>query len=167
MHKIKILYSETAQPIERATVGAAAYDLCADISEPLMLHQGETLRIPTGISIEMPSGLCAQVLPRSGLAAKCGIRPANTPGLIDSDYRGEIFVALHRDELIGCERPFVVEPGARIAQLLFLHVPQVELHLSQELSSTERGAGGFGSTDGVVDTAQASSKQQNIEEITK
>lgn len=98
--------------------------------------------IPTGLTIEIPEGYEAQVRPRSGLAVKQGITCLNTPGTIDSDYRGEIKVILIN--LDG--NPQTINPGERIAQLIFTKIEKVTLHLVQQLNTTERGAGGFGHT---------------------
>ncbi|HMM60359.1 MAG TPA: dUTP diphosphatase, partial [Candidatus Rifleibacterium sp.] len=98
--------------------------------------------VPTGLRIAMPHGLEAQVRPRSGLAAKHGVTVLNAPGTIDSDYRGEICVILinHGDN------EFVIEPGMRIAQMVFAKVTEVEFRVCNELGSSDRGEGGFGST---------------------
>lgn len=124
------------------TPGSAGLDLCAAIPEPIRLDPGERRLIPTGFALEIPRGYEAQVRPRSGLALRHGIGMVNAPGTIDSDYRGEIGVLLvnHGSE------PFVLEPLARIAQLVICPVVQAELELVSELSSTERGSGGYGST---------------------
>lgn len=124
------------------TPGSAGLDLCAAIPEPIRLDPGERRLIPTGFALEIPRGYEAQVRPRSGLALRHGIGMVNAPGTIDSDYRGEIGVLLvnHGSE------PFVIEPLARIAQLVICPVVQAELELVSELSSTERGSGGYGST---------------------
>ena len=123
-----------------ATPGAAGYDLCA--SQAVTIKKGEFEKVPTGIRISMPMGLEAQVRPRSGLAAKNGVTVLNAPGTIDSDYRGEICVILinHGKE------DFVIEPGMRIAQLVFSQVTQVSFKQVDFLDETSRGEGGFGST---------------------
>jgi dUTP pyrophosphatase len=99
--------------------------------------------VPTGLAVAIPEGYAGFVQPRSGLAVKHGISIVNTPGLIDSGYRGELQVALLNTD---ASQPFVVEPGMRIAQLVILPVPDVELVEVDELPSTERGVRGFGST---------------------
>lgn len=124
------------------TPGSAGLDLCAALSEPVRLGPGERRLIPTGLSFELPEGYEAQVRPRSGLALKHGITIVNSPGTIDSDYRGEVGVVLinHGQE------PFVVEPLARIAQVVVAPVAQVHVLLADSLTETTRGAGGYGST---------------------
>ena len=126
-----------------ATSGSAGLDLTAAISEPLKLEAGKRTRIPTGIILEIPPGYEGQVRPRSGLAAKAGISLTNCVGTIDSDYRGEVQVlAINHGE-----EPYTFEPGERIAQLVIVPVPRVEVVEVEELDSgNERGAGGFGST---------------------
>jgi dUTP pyrophosphatase len=104
---------------------------------------GERVVIPTGLAVEIPEGYGGFVLPRSGLAAKHGITLLNTPGLIDSGYRGEVHVVLHNSDRT---EAFVVEPGMRIAQLVLLPVPAVALVEQKELAASERGERGFGSS---------------------
>lgn len=127
---------------EYRTAGAAGLDLCAAVPEPVRLAPGERRLIPTGLKLEIPDGFEGQVRPRSGLALRHGIGMVNAPGTIDSDYRGEVSVLLVN---LGQE-PFVVEPGARIAQLVICPVARAELVEVASLSETERGAGGYGST---------------------
>jgi len=121
---------------------ASGFDLYAAVEEPITLQPGERELIPTGIAISMPPELEAQIRPRSGLAFKHGITCLNTPGTIDADYRGEIKVLLIN---LG-QAPFTIERNERIAQMVFQVVPQVQFELVDELSETERGAGGFGHT---------------------
>ncbi len=125
-----------------ATSGAAGCDVRACIDTPVEIPPGAIAKIPTGLSFEIPLGFEIQVRPRSGLASKHGISIVNTPGTIDSDYRGEVQVILinHGNEL------FIIEPGMRIAQLVVAPVLQAEFLLSDELSLTQRGSGGFGHT---------------------
>ena len=140
--KIKLL-SHTAKVPTRATEGSAGYDLYADLEVPLYLMKGDILLIPTGVAIALPDAKSvAVVCARSGLAIKHGITLANGVGIIDSDYRGEIKVGLVN---LGSE-DFVINPGERIAQLLIMPVEIPELVVSESLSETERGSGGFGST---------------------
>jgi dUTP pyrophosphatase len=136
---VLIQISDSKMPI-MATPGAAGYDLCA--SKAVTIKSGEFEKVPTGIRISMPMGLEAQVRPRSGLAAKNGVTVLNAPGTIDSDYRGEICVILinHGKE------DFVIEPGMRIAQLVFSQVTKVNFKQVDFLDETSRGEGGFGST---------------------
>jgi dUTP pyrophosphatase len=126
---------------ERAYTGDAGLDLAA--CERVELAPGDRALVPTGLAVAIPEGYAGFVQPRSGLAVKHGISIVNTPGLIDSGYRGELQVALLNTDT---RKPFVVEPGMRIAQLVILPVPDVELVEVDELPTTERGARGFGST---------------------
>ena len=132
-----------ALPAYQST-GAAGADLLAatDPAKVLLLAPGDRLLIPTGLAIELPFGFEAQIRPRSGLAFKHGVTVLNSPGTIDSDYRGEIGVLLinHGKEI------FQIQRGDRIAQIVFAPVIQAELRSAQELTSTERNQGGFGST---------------------
>lgn len=126
----------------RATSGAAGFDLRAAVDSPMRLDAGERALVPTGISIAIPAGFEGQVRPRSGLAIRHGLGLLNSPGTIDSDYRGEIQVILinHGRE------PVTIERGERIAQLVIAPVADCELSPVDELDSTERGEGGFGSS---------------------
>jgi len=130
---------ESAVVPARAYAGDAGMDLAA--CERVELAPGARALVPTGLAVAIPDGYAGYVQPRSGLAAKHGISIVNTPGLVDSGYRGELLVNLvnHDDE-----QPFVVEPGMRIAQLVILQVPPVELVEVDELPESERGADGFG-----------------------
>ena len=121
---------------------AAGMDLLAAVTEPVALSPGKRALIPTGIAIALPAGYEAQVRPRSGLAAKQGVTVLNTPGTIDADYRGEVHVPLINHG----KSPFTVERGMRIAQMLILPVPGVEMIEVDTLDDTQRGAGGFGHT---------------------
>ncbi len=125
-----------------ATSVASGADLVAEIDTPVQLKSLERVMIPTGLYLEIPSGYEAQVRPRSGLAAKRGLTVLNSPGTIDSDYRGEIKVILVN---LSPETVEIV-PGERIAQIVFAPVIQAVFYESPELSRTERGHGGFGST---------------------
>lgn len=129
---------------EYATSGAAALDLRACIETPVTLQPGGRTLIKTGLAINMMDpGLVAIVASRSGLSLKHGIRVAQGIGVIDADYHGEIGVILANDG----QEPFVIEPGERIAQLMFQPVAQVDLHYVDQFSTqTDRGEGGFGST---------------------
>jgi len=124
------------------TPGSAGLDLCAALTEPLRIEAGDRRLIPTGLSLEIPQGFEGQVRPRSGLALRHGISIVNSPGTIDSDYRGEVGIVLinHGQE------PFVVEPLSRIAQLVIARVEQVAIEEVGSLSETARGVGGYGST---------------------
>jgi len=124
------------------TPGAAGADVRARLEQPVVIAPGKRAMIPTGIRLEIPPGYEIQVRPRSGLAAKNGITVLNTPGTIDSDYRGEVAVILIN---LGDET-FTVTPGMRIAQIVFAPVVQAEFVRQDALAATERGAGGFGHT---------------------
>jgi dUTP pyrophosphatase len=121
---------------------AAGMDVRAAVTEPVVLAPMQRALIPAGFAMAFPAGWECQVRPRSGLAAKHGITCLNTPGTIDSDYRGEVKVLLIN---LGSE-PFTITRGERIAQLLFAPVPAVTLIEVDELSATVRGTGGFGSS---------------------
>lgn len=126
-----------------ASKNAAGMDLRADLSEPVVLQPMERRLIPTGLFIELPSDCEAQVRPRSGLALKHGITVLNTPGTIDADYRGEVGVIL----INLSQEPFEIQPGERIAQMViskFVQAEFQEVAALEDLSDTERGAGGFG-----------------------
>jgi dUTP pyrophosphatase len=124
------------------TSGSAGMDVRANLTEAICVSPGERRLIPTGLYLELPSGIECQVRPRSGLALKKGITVLNTPGTVDSDYRGEVGVILIN--LSG--EDFIVEPNDRIAQLVFCPVIHVTLIESDTLNSSSRGADGFGST---------------------
>lgn len=124
----------------RESTGAAGYDIRSN--ETTVVPVGKTVVVSTGFAIAVPDGYEAQCRPRSGLAAKHSITIVNSPGTIDSDYRGEIKVILHN---LG-NSDFNIERGERIAQLVFNKVEILEVVEVQELSSTDRGTGGFGST---------------------
>lgn len=134
-------YQGLAKP-EYQTPGAAGLDLLAAVEKEINIEAGEYKLIPTGISMEIPLGFEAQVRPRSGLALKYGITVLNTPGTIDSDYRGEIKVVLIN---FGKEC-FTVTRGMRIAQLVFGQVTQAEMVEKKCLNQTIRDSGGFGHT---------------------
>jgi dUTP pyrophosphatase len=124
------------------TAGSAGADLRADLEEPLTLEPGQRALVPTGFAVEIPDGFEGQVRPRSGLAVRHGIAIPNAPGTIDSDYRGELQVALVN---LG-QAPVVLHRGDRIAQLVIAPVARAEFAAAGELAETERGSGGFGST---------------------
>ena len=125
-----------------ATAHSAGLDLRANIEESIELKSLERVLVPTGLFMELPVGVEAQIRPRSGLAFKNGITVLNTPGTIDADYRGEIKVLLVNLS----NEPFNIEPGERIAQMVVAKHEQVEWVEQDSLSESERGAGGFGST---------------------
>lgn len=124
------------------TSGAAGMDVRANITEPIVLGSLERTLVPTGLKIAIPEGYEVQVRPRSGLALKYGITLLNTPGTIDSDYRGElkmIIANMSKDY-------YTINPGERIGQLVLNKVEQIEWEVVETLDETERGAGGFGHT---------------------
>jgi dUTP pyrophosphatase len=127
---------------EYATPLSAGLDLRANLDQPVVLKSLERVMIPTGLFIELPAGYEAQVRPRSGLAAKNGISVLNSPGTIDADYRGEIKVILVNLS----NDAFTVNDGERVAQLIVAKHERVEWQPTEELASSERGSGGFGST---------------------
>lgn len=140
--KVKII-NKSAWPLPQyATPLSAGLDLKANITEPVTIGPLERAIVPTGLFMAIPAGYEAQVRPRSGLAAKKGITVLNSPGTIDADYRGEVGVILVN--LSNSE--FVIEPGERIAQMVFARHEQVEWEETDTLDETARGAGGFGST---------------------
>jgi len=136
---------EDARIPQMAYAGDAGLDLAT--CEPIRLQPGERTLAPTGIAVAIPEGYAGFVQPRSGLAAKHGITVVNAPGLIDSGYRGEIKVVLLNTD---ARRTFVADPGERIAQLVVLPVPRVSPAEVEELPQSERGARGFGSSQGAV-----------------
>ena len=127
---------------EYATIGSAGMDIHAMLDEVVTLHPGERRLIPTGLKIELPEGFEAQVRPRSGLALKYGVTVLNTPGTIDSDYRGEIGVVLIN---LGQE-DFEIKNGDRIAQMVVAPFAQVKWNEVLILDNTVRGEGGYGHT---------------------
>ena len=137
---IRRLRDEAVLP-ERAYAGDAGLDLAA--CERHELGAGERAVLGTGLAVAIPEGYAGFVQPRSGLAARHGISVVNSPGLVDSGYRGEIRVVLLNTD---ATEPFVVEPGMRIAQLVVLPVPELEPVVVEELPESERGVRGFGSS---------------------
>lgn len=140
--KIKLINNSKHPSPQYATIASAGLDLRANLEEPISIGSLEKAVVPTGLFMEIPVGYEAQVRPRSGLAFKHGITVLNSPGTIDADYRGEIkviLVNLSKDA-------FVIEDGERIAQMVIAAHEQAEWVEVEELGSTERGEGGFGST---------------------
>lgn len=140
--KIKVINRSAFDLPEYATALAAGLDVKADIAESVTLKPLERAMIPTGLYVEIPEGYEIQVRPRSGLAAKHGVTVLNSPGTIDADYRGEIRVILVNLS----NDPFEIVPGERIAQFVVARHERIEWQLSETLSDTDRGEGGFGST---------------------
>jgi len=131
-------------PLPRySTAGAAGLDMVACLEETLTLKPGDTHLVPTGIAIHIDDpSLAAVLLPRSGLGHKHGIVLGNLVGLIDSDYQGQVFVSCWNRG----REPFVIEPGDRIAQMVFVPVVQAEFEIVEDFEASHRGAGGFGHT---------------------
>ena len=125
-----------------ATPESAGGDLCACIEKNIVIQPGECTPIGTGIAMEIPSGFAGFIYGRSGLGVKHGIIPGNCVGVIDSDYRGEIIVGLRNTS----SQPFTIEPGQRIAQIVLSPISTAEFIVCENLSDTQRGTGGFGST---------------------
>jgi len=140
--KIKIVNHSKHPLPQYATSLSAGVDLRANLAEPVTMLPLERKLIPTGLFIELPEGYEAQIRPRSGLAIKKGITVLNSPGTIDADYRGEICVIL----INLSSEPFVIEDGERICQMVIAAHEQAEWIETEELSETDRGAGGFGHT---------------------
>lgn len=144
--QLKILDSRIGSkfPLPKfATAGSAGVDLCACLDQALTIAPGATHLIPTGIAIHIADhGLAAMLLPRSGLGHKHGIVLGNLVGLIDSDYQGQVQVSCWNRG----QNDFTIEPGERIAQMVFVPVVQVEFEVVEEFVASQRGAGGFGHT---------------------
>ena len=144
MPKVKVrIINQSSNPLpEYATEGSAGMDLRANIETPITLQPMERMLIPTGLFIELPSDYEAQVRPRSGLAIKHGLTCLNTPGTIDSDYRGEIKVII----INLSQEPHTIQHGDRIAQMVLAKVEKIKWKAVEKIKSTERGEGGFGHT---------------------
>ncbi len=140
--EVKVLASKGAQVPSYKTQGAAGADVCAFLDQSITIQPGNFAMIPTGLFFEIPQGYEIQVRPRSGLAAKNGVTVLNTPGTIDSDYRGELKIILIN---LGKDA-FVVNNGERIAQIIVSPVTLANFTITDSLSDTERGEKGFGST---------------------
>ena len=126
----------------RMSAHAAGFDLAAAIDSALLLPVGARLRVGCGFAIELPPGVEAQIRPRSGLASKHGVTCLNAPGTLDADFRGEVGVLLIN---LG-QHDYRIEPGSRIAQMVICALPATQLEIVTQLSQSERGQGGFGST---------------------
>jgi len=144
MNKVSInIINQSQNPLpDYATAGSAGMDIRASIDAPVTLQPLERYLVPTGLFMELPAGYEAQVRPRSGMAVKQGITCLNSPGTIDSDYRGEIKVIL----INLSNTAQVINNGDRIAQLIIAKTERAELFLVQQLKDTARGEGGFGHT---------------------
>jgi dUTP pyrophosphatase len=144
--KIKLLSDKIGTDINKpsyATDGSAGMDLCACIDEPIIIGSGEIKKVPTGISMQIPNKYIGGfIFPRSGLASKYGISLANCVGVIDSDYTGEVICPIMNHSHI----EYKINPGDRIGQIVFMPIYIANLQYVDELTSTQRGSGGFGST---------------------
>lgn len=140
--EIKVINNSRFDLPRYATTGSSGLDLKANIDVSILLNSLERCMVPTGLFLEIPEGYEAQVRPRSGLAAKHGISVLNSPGTIDADYRGEIKVILVNLS----NQAFTIEPGERIAQIVFACIEQITWRDVNNISITERGDGGFGHT---------------------
>lgn len=138
--KIKRVSSEAVLP-KKATKGSACFDLYADIQKSIWVTQEMPAIIPTGLTFEVPEGYALMLYSRSGHGFNHDVRLANAVGVLDSDYRGEAKVKLSADN-----KPYLVNPGERVAQAMLIPLPQYNIEEVGELSSTERGTGGFGSS---------------------
>lgn len=139
---VKIVRENGVELPKYETAGAAGMDIRANIVEPIVLGSLERTLVPTGIKIAIPDGYEVQVRPRSGLALKHGITLLNTPGTIDSDYRGELKIIIANMS----KDSYTINPQERIGQLVLNKVEQIEWEVVETLDETERGAGGFGHT---------------------
>ncbi|HIW11321.1 MAG TPA: dUTP diphosphatase [Candidatus Rikenella faecigallinarum] len=142
MEKVKVINLSSNPLPEYQTAQAVGLDVRANTSEAITIAPLERVMVPTGLYFQIPDGYEIQVRPRSGLAAKHGITVINTPGTIDPDYRGELKVLLVNLS----NEPFALQPGERVAQLVFARYERLAWEETVELEATERGAGGFGST---------------------
>lgn len=139
---VKIINTSTNELPAYQTAGAAGLDIRANLEEPIVLAPLQRVLVPTGLYLEIPEGYEVQVRPRSGLAAKHGITVINAPGTIDSDYRGEVKVPIVNLS----DESFTIAHGERIAQMIFAKYERVTFQQVEELSDTQRGTAGFGST---------------------
>ncbi|WP_288897809.1 dUTP diphosphatase [uncultured Capnocytophaga sp.] len=139
---VKIINTSTNELPAYQTAGAAGLDIRANLEEPIVLTPLQRTLVPTGLFLEIPEGYEVQVRPRSGLAAKHGITVINAPGTIDSDYRGEVKVPIVNLS----DESFTIAHGERIAQMIFAKYERVTFQQVEELSDTQRGTAGFGST---------------------
>ena len=141
--KVKIVkLQQNAKIPTYGSTDAAGADLYACIDAPVSILPGQTVLIPTGLSMEIEQGFAGFIYARSGLATKRGLAPANKVGVVDADYRGQVMVSLHNHT----NQPQCVEPGERVAQMVFAPVYQATFCEVDALGDTERGTGGFGST---------------------
>lgn len=134
--------TSTAMTPTRGSAFAAGYDLYVDTDREVVVEPGETVPFYTGLAVEIPDGYCGKIYSRSGLSTRYGLRLANGVGVVDSDYRGNVGVPLHNDG----DKPVTVVPHERVAQLVIERCPDVVFYETEELTKTERGDGGFGSS---------------------
>tara|TARA_Y100000034_G_scaffold136784_1_gene215742 strand:- start:1310 stop:1768 length:459 start_codon:yes stop_codon:yes gene_type:complete len=149
--KVNIQYLEHYQgePLRYESSGASGFDIRAAIEEPYELYPSRSVLIPAGFKIAIPNGFELQIRPRSGLALKHRVSVLNSPGTIDSDYRGEVKILLHMrhsNVAVADNKAFMINPGDRIAQGIIAPVYQAVFYAIDDLSDTTRGEGGFGST---------------------
>ena len=140
--QVKVIREKVVELPKYETEGSAGMDVRANIKEPITLKSLERILIPTGLKVAIPEGYEIQVRPRSGLAIKHGITMLNTPGTVDSDYRGELKVIVVNLS----NKTYTIEPNERIGQFVLNKIEQIEFVEVEELDSTERGEGGFGHT---------------------
>lgn len=140
--KVPVLHEKGCSLPEYGSPGASGADVKAFLEEPVAVDPGERVLVPTGLRMEIPKGFEGQIRPRSGLALKHGITVLNSPGTIDSDYRGELKIILVN---LG-DKTFTINNGDRIAQIVFASVVQAEFSGEESLENSDRGTGGFGST---------------------
>ena len=145
MNEILFKYLENGKglyQIKKATAGSAGFDLLAACKDEMGIEPNKSLLIPCGFALQMPNGIEAQVRPRSGIALKNSVTVLNSPGTIDADYRGEICVILINHS----NKRFSISRGMRVAQMVFMKLPDIKLIESEDLDKSDRGSGGFGST---------------------
>jgi dUTP pyrophosphatase len=149
--KIKRTSQDPNWPVPlRHSAGASGFDLAADIDQMITIEPGKSAFIPTGWSFDIPEGYEGQVRPRSGIALKYGITLINSPGTIDSDYRGEVKLPVINHG----SAPYTIQRGERLAQIIFCPCATPELVVIEDLSTTDSGEGGFGSTGESVDNKE-------------
>ena len=134
--------TKTAMTPTKGSAFAAGYDLYADTTQEIVVEPGDTVPFCTGIAMEIPDGYCGKIYSRSGLSTKYGMRLANGVAVIDSDYRGNVRIPMYNDS----SDPFTVMPHERLAQIIIEKVPDVTFYETDELTDTDRGDGGFGSS---------------------
>lgn len=134
--------TKTAMTPTRGSAFAAGYDLYADTDREIVVEPGDTVEFYTGLALEIPDGYCGKIYSRSGLSTRYGLRLANCVGVVDSDYRGNVGIPMHNDS----DKPVTVMPHERLAQIVIEECPDVIFYETDELTQTERGGNGFGST---------------------